>query len=149
MQQFLGSSRKPGMTTICLTLCHTSPERLVYLHLVCSCGCSAKFSEMTLEAAYGGEMNDRFNNSTGGNVGIYHRMPIAPSLKICVICSNILTKRTVLGGPFIWSSLRYASAIIMFFLDMTHLPGWWICFSKGSHFTNTFAYFFYFFFYNC
>ncbi len=44
---------------------------LVWLHMVCSCeavGCTAKFSEMPLETAYGREMNIQFtDNSSGGH----------------------------------------------------------------------------------
>ncbi len=55
-------------------------------------GCTAKFSEMPLETAYGREMNIQFmGNSSGGHAV---SMTIGRSLKTCDICGIVLCDKT-------------------------------------------------------
>ena len=54
---------------------------LAWLHMVCCCeACSAKCSKMTLEAAYGREMNIKFpGNSSGGHSCRQHANSMLPT----------------------------------------------------------------------
>ncbi len=73
-------------------------------------GCTAKFSEMPLETAYGREINIQF---TGNN------SKLATSVALCCVI-----KLHILEWPFIVASLRHTCAIIMLsnqYFDMPHL----------------------------
>ncbi len=87
-------------------------------------GCTAKFSEMPLETAYGREMNIQFTgNSSGGHSCGQHAN--CRSLKTCDICGIVLCDKTAhLEWPFIVASLRHTCAIIVLsnqHLDLPHL----------------------------
>lgn len=59
-------------------------------------GCTAKFSEMTLETACSSEMNIKFTgNSSGGHPAI--SMPTACSSKTYSICGIVFCDRTAHG----------------------------------------------------
>ncbi len=84
-------------------------------------GCTAKFSEMPLEMAYGREMNIQFTgNSYGGNSCSQHaNCKLATFVALCCVI-----KLHILEWPFIVASLRHTCAIILLsnqHLDMPHL----------------------------
>ncbi len=87
-------------------------------------GCTAKFSEMPLETAYGREMNIQFTgNSSGGHswsaCQLHAPSKLATSVALCCVI-----KLHILDWPFIVASLRHTCAIIMLsnqHLDMPHL----------------------------
>ncbi len=89
-------------------------------------GCTAKFSEtpLTLEKAYGREMNIQFtgNSSGGHSCSQYANCTLPQNLQHLWYCAVI--KLQILEWPFIVSSLRHTCAIIMLsnqHLDMTHM----------------------------
>ncbi len=88
-------------------------------------GCTAKFSEMSLETAYGREMVDikLTGNSSGGHSCSQHANCMLPqNLQHLALCCVI--KLHILEWPFIVASLRHTCAIIMLsnqHLDMPHL----------------------------
>ncbi len=57
-------------------------------------GCTSKFSETPVGAAYGREINIQFTgNSSGGHIHAVS-LPIARSLKTCDICGIVLCDKT-------------------------------------------------------
>ncbi len=89
-------------------------------------GCTAKFSEMPLEMAYGREMNIPFkSNSSGEHFCSQHANCTLPQFSTSVILCCVI-KLHILGWPFIVACLRHTCAIIMLsnqHLDMPHLRG--------------------------
>ncbi len=88
-------------------------------------GCTAKFSEMTLERAYGRKMNIQFTgNSSGGHSSSQqsnctHSQNLRHLVALCCVI-----KLHILEWHFIVASLRHTCAIIMLsnqHLDMPHL----------------------------
>ncbi len=95
--------------------------------------CTAKFSETTLETAYGREINIQFTgNSSGEHPCSQHANCTLPqNLRHLWHCAVI--KLHILEWPFIMVSLRHPCAIIMLSnqrLDMPHLWGGWIISAK-------------------
>ena len=92
-------------------------------------GCTAKFSEMTLDAAYGIEMNMQFS---GEHSCSQHANCTLPQLEtsVALCCVTILH---ILECPFIDPSTRCTCVLIMLFnqvLNMSHLSGGWIILAK-------------------
>ncbi len=87
-------------------------------------GCTVKFSEMSLETAYGREMNIKFtgNSSGGHSCSLHVNYALPKNLRHLWHCAVI--KLHILEWPFIVASLRYTCAIIMLsnqHLDLPHL----------------------------
>ncbi len=87
-------------------------------------GCTAKFSEMPLETAYGREMNIQLKgNSSGGHSCIQHNQLHTPS-KLTTSVALCCVIKQHLKWPFIVASLKHTCAIIMLsnqHLDIPHL----------------------------
>ena len=85
---------------------------------------TAKFSKMTLEAAYGREINIKFSDIPTDS------MQIARSFIIRDICGIVLCDKTAhFRVAFIVPSTRCTCILIMRFnqlIDMPHLSGGWI-----------------------
>ena len=97
-------------------------------------GRTAKFSKITLEVAYGREINIQFSgNSSGEHSCSQHAnftLPQKLETSVALCCA---TKLLILEGPFIVPSRRCTCVMIVLFhqlLDMPHLSGGWIILAK-------------------
>ncbi len=88
-------------------------------------GCTAKFSELILETAYGRKINIQFTGNSSGehscsqHASLHASSKLATSVALCCVI-----KFDILEWPFIVASLRHTCAIIMLsnqHLDMSHL----------------------------
>ncbi len=88
-------------------------------------GCTIKFSEMTLETAYGRKLNIQFTgNSSGGHSSCQHANCTRSQNLRHLVALCCVIKLHILEWHFIVASLRYTCAIIMLsnlHLDMPHL----------------------------
>ncbi len=85
-------------------------------------GCTAKFSETSLETAYGREMNIQFTGNSSGEHPCSQHDPskLATSVALCCVI-----KLLILECPFIVASLRHTWAIIMLSNQRLDMPQLW------------------------
>jgi hypothetical protein len=97
-------------------------------------GCTAKFSKITSEAAYGREINIQLSgNSSGGYSCSQNANLTLPQFETSVALCCV-TKYHILEWLFIVPSTRCTCVMIMLFnqlLDMPHLSGGGIILAKG------------------
>ncbi len=121
-------SRPGGWSQTILQVKKPDVEVLGWSGFTCSVvvrpvGCSAKFSETTLETAYGSEINIQFTPAALVDIPAVS-MPTARPLKTRDTCGFVLCNK---------SSPKYTCVLIIPFnqhLDMPHLSGGWIILAK-------------------
>ena len=113
-----------------LTSANRSPTQR-YTWYVRLFGHTGKFSKMTLEAAYGREINITFSgNSSGGHSCSQNANCTLPQLETSVALCCV-TKLDILKYNFIVPCTRCTCVMIMLqVLDMPHLSGGWIILAK-------------------
>ena len=96
-------------------------------------GHTETFSKMTLEVAYGREMNIQLSGNTSGEHSCnQHANCMLPQLETSVALCCV-TKLHILEGPFFVPSTICTCVMIMLFYqlrDMPHLSGEWIILVK-------------------